>query len=325
VALARKDLDGPLGYAFGAACFAAAVILRMTTNVWYQTHYPYMTFFLSVIVTCSLAGIGPALLVVSLSAIGVYFTYTPASYSPPPSAYAGAGMFILVTLLCVGVIGSVRQSRTRLRIERERYAALAETRDLLYRELKHRVSNNIQIIAGLLQLQGLSARDGASRRALKEASERIALVAKIQSELYENSGEAAPFRRFAEELVADALAAAGATEVQVDFDCGEAVLQAEQATCVSLVMLECVNNALEHAFAGGAAGTIKIVLGTEGDRQVLVVRDDGKGLPDGFQPEEGKSLGLKIVRAMAAQLGGQFSIDPASPGAACRLIFPLAA
>ncbi|MDB5461595.1 MAG: histidine kinase, partial [Caulobacteraceae bacterium] len=103
---------------------------------------------------------------------------------------------------------------------------------------------------------------------------------------------------------------------------GDEPLHVEQATPVSLVLLECVNNALEHAFEPGQAGRVRVALEQADGHQVLTVRDDGRGLPVGFDPDGGDSLGLKIVRTMAGQLNGEFHIRADGGGALCRLQFP---
>ena len=103
---------------------------------------------------------------------------------------------------------------------------------------------------------------------------------------------------------------------------GEEPLHPDQATPVSLVLLECVNNALEHAFREGG-GQVRVSMAREGLRHVLIVADDGQGLPEGFDVEASGTLGLKIVRTMAGQLGGGFSMTAqGGKGVACRLIFP---
>jgi two-component sensor histidine kinase len=108
----------------------------------------------------------------------------------------------------------------------------------------------------------------------------------------------------------------------LEIEGGDEALHPDQATPVSLVMLECANNALEHAFSPGQTGLVRVTLGRDGGRHLLTVSDDGRGLPAGFDAEAGKSLGLKIVRTMASQLNGDFSIVARSPGALCTLHFP---
>jgi two-component sensor histidine kinase len=318
----QGNLRGPLGYVLGVAAFLLAFALTSTLP-WFHHHYPYLAYFLAALAVCFLIGPGPANLIAVLSAATVYFTYSPggflvtATQTPASAAIA----LILLILVCNGMFGALKASRDRLIEERERYARLAESRDLLYRELQHRVSNNIQIISGLLMLQGQALGDRGAKRALTEASSRVGLIARIQRRLHAEGGERAPFHVFARDLVADAIAASGAPGVGLEVEGGEAPLHDDQATAVSLVLLECVNNALEHGFAG-RDGVLKVSLVSEGARHVLTVTDDGQGLPEGFEAEGGKSLGLRIVRAMATQLGGVFSITRHGDGVACRLRFP---
>jgi two-component sensor histidine kinase len=323
LATLRQDLHGPLGYVLGVAVFLLALGVTVS-NSWFQTHYPYLTYFLAALVACYAAGLGPAILVCALSSAAAYFTYAPARFFPPKDTtpVVSAVVMFFMILVCCWVLSALLRSRDRLEAERERYAQLASSRDLLYREMQHRVSNNIQIVGGLLRLQSQGVQDQAAKRALTEAASRIALIANIQRRLHDQAGAPAPFRRFAEALVADAVGAAGADKVTVEVDGGDEPLHVEQATPVSLVLLECVNNALEHAFAPGQAGRVRVVLEQADGHQVLTVRDDGCGLPAGFDPDRGDSLGLKIVRTMAGQLNGEFLIRGGDGGSVCRLRFP---
>lgn len=319
----RQDLRGPLGYGLGVAIFLLALGISSST-VWVPSHFPYLPYFLAGLTTCYAAGLGPAVLVAGLSAIAVYLNSAPKQFLPASetSPVASGVVLFLVVLGCSAMLAAVLRSRDRLEAERERYARLAESRDLLYREMQHRVSNNIQIVAGLLRLQSQGLRDPGAKRALTEASSRISLIARIQSQLHDNAGEPTPFRLFAQQLLTDALGAAGIEGIALEIEGNEDALHPEQATPVSLVMLECVNNALEHAFDAGQTGVVRVTLGRDGERRVLTVSDDGRGVPDGFDADAGKSLGLKIVRTMASQLEGEFSIRPRYPGALCTLHFP---
>ena len=311
-----------LGYAIGAALFVLALALT-SSSAWFRNHYPYLAYVLASLATCYAAGLGPANAVAVLSAAAVYLTYAPAGFfvTVTPTPLAASVAVLLMMMASNWAVGSLKQSRDRLAVERERYARLAESRDVLYRELQHRVSNNIQIISGLLLLQGQALEDKAAKHALTEASGRIGLIARIQRQLHDQSGDRAPFNRFARDLLQDAIAAAGVKGVSLEIEGGEAPLHEDQATPVSLVMLEFVNNALEHAFAK-RGGVVRVSLARVGRTDVLTVTDNGEGLPEGFDVGAGRSLGLKIVRTMAGQLGGTFSIVHAQPGAVCTLRFP---
>jgi two-component sensor histidine kinase len=320
----RQDLRGPLGYVLGVAVFLLALGLTSSTS-WFQTHYPYLPYLLAALIACYAAGLRPAVLVAGLSAIAVFLNQSSPRFLPEgndASPATRAVALLLVVLACSAMLAALIRSRDRLEAERERYARLAENRDLLYREMQHRVSNNIQIVAGLLRLQSQGLQDPAAKRALTEASSRISLISRIQRQLHDNAGEPTPFRLFAQELLTDALGAAGVEGITLEIEGGEEALHPDQATPVSLVMLECVNNALEHAFSPGQTGVVRVTLGRDSEGHVLTVGDDGRGLPAGFDPEAGKSLGLKIVRTMASQLNGDFSIETRVRGSLCILHFP---
>jgi len=322
----NRVLRRALDYVLGAGLFLLAFALT-TSSSWFRSHYPYLGYFAASLLACFLFGLGPANLVAILAALAVYRTYSPAGILVTSTQTPfTAAMAVLILLAGANwMLGSLKTSRDRLAAERERYARLAESRDVLYRELQHRVSNNIQIISGLLLLQSQAVSDKAAKRALSEASGRISLIARIQRRLHSAGGERAPFNLFASELLTDAIAAAGASAVALDIEGGEQPLHEDQATPVSLVLLECVNNALEHGFAPETGGRVSVSLVQEGGHYVLTVTDDGKGLPDGFDPQTERSLGLKIVRTMASQLNGEFSMSALQRGVACRLRFPPAA
>jgi two-component system, sensor histidine kinase PdtaS len=319
----KGELRWVLDYVLSVVLFLLAVVLT-STFPWLRRHYPYLAYFLASAAICYWRGLAPANLVAMLSAIAIFATFgapTGILIGATQTPITAAAVVLLLMLAGNGLIGSLKTSRDRLSAERERYARLAESRDLLYRELQHRVSNNIQIISGLLLLQSQAVGDRKAKRALSEASGRISLIARIQRQLHGHDGERAPFSRFAGDLLTDAIAASGAATVTLEIEGGEEPLHPDQATPVSLVLLECVNNALEHAFREGG-GLVRVSMARDGQGHVLTVADDGRGLPVGFDLQGVDTLGLKIVRTMAGQLGGDFSMTPTAKGVTCRLHFP---
>jgi two-component sensor histidine kinase len=229
------------------------------------------------------------------------------------------GFYAFVVGVDLFFIAGMRQALDQLEGERERYA-LAESRDLLYRELHHRVSNNLQVVGALLRLQGTGRGRSTRRHALAEAGDRIEVIAKIQRELHNRIGDPVPFRVFAETILSGAATAAGA-RVRWCLEGGEQPLHSDQATPVTLVMLESFNNALEHGFGEAGSGQVLVQPGP--------VRPDPRpdrsrrrrGPPEGFDPAASKSLGLRIVRAMAQQLGGKFEMAREDGWTVCRLSY----
>lgn len=307
---------------FAILATLVAWALRYALNDWFPPGFPYLTFFPAVVITAYFVGLRPSILCAVLSGVTAWYFFIPPFHTlnisfPTTVALAFYGFVVAVDIF---FIDGMRKALRQLEEERGRYAALAESRDLLYRELHHRVSNNLQVVGALLRLQGSGIQDEDARHALAEAGGRIELIAKIQRELHNAVGEPAPFRTFAEVVLAGAAAAAGA-KIRLAIEGGEHPLHPDQATPVTLVMLESFNNALEHGFGEGGSGRVEVRLDQSGLTHVLTVRDDGAGPPADFDPARSKSLGLRIVRAMAQQLGGKFEMGREDGWTVCRLSY----
>jgi two-component sensor histidine kinase len=310
-------------YGFGVAMAALGLLVRMAMGDWFPPGFPYLTFFPAIIVTTYFVGARPAILCATLSGLAAwYFFIGPSqSFSLGVTTFVALAFFAFVVAVDIFFINGMRGALRQLSDERERYAKLTESQDLLYRELHHRVSNNIQVVGALLRLQAAGVKDGDARHALAEAGGRIEVIAKIQRELHNRVGDPVPFRAFAQSLLSDASTAAGA-QAAVSLNGGDQPLHPDQATPVTLVLLECFNNALEHAFVDGREGAVQVRLDQDGPEHVLTIHDNGAGPPEGFDPARSPSLGLRIVRAMAGQLGGKFEMLRSDGWTICRLTYP---
>jgi len=321
----RDSLVARYGLAVGLTVLA--VLLRFGLNAVFPPGFPYVTFFPAIVVAVYLGGLGPGVLCATLSGVCAWYFFIPPAFgfSFDLSVLVALAFYAFVVAVDIFFIDGMRKALDQLEGERERYRELADSRDLLYCELHHRVSNNLQVAGALLRLQGQGVTDADARHALEQAGERIEIIARIQRELHNRMGEPVPFRDFAEALLASAAAAAGA-RVRLTLEGGEQPLHPDQATPVTLVMLESFNNALEHGFGeagtdGEGGGEVRVVLDQTGLTHLLTVSNDGAGPPPGFDPARSKSLGLRIVRAMAQQLGGKFEMAREDGWTVCRLSY----
>lgn len=316
----RANFVARYGLALGMT--VAAVLLRFALGMVFPPGFPYVTFFPAIVVVVYLGGLGPGVLCATLSGLAAWYFFIPPAFgfNFDLSVLVALGFYAFVAGVDIFFIDGMRKALDQLEGERARYRDLAESRDLLYRELHHRVSNNLQVAGALLRLQGQGITDVDARQALVQAGDRIEVIAKIQRELHNRTGEPVPFRVFAEAILAGAASAAGA-RVALTLKGGELPLHADQATPVTLVMLESFNNALEHGFGEAGSGEVCVDLDQSGETHVLTVRDDGAGPPDGFDPAKSKSLGLRIVRAMAQQLNGKFEMAREDGWTVCRLSY----
>ena len=175
------------------------------------------------------------------------------------------------------------------------------------REVHHRVKNNLQTIASLLRIQGRRVPPEA-RRELEEATRRIAAIALVHETLSKESGQFVDFAGVAGRLVRmvseGLLHPDSRITVRLEGDPGK--LHSDLATPLAVVLVELLQNAVEHAF-GETGGSVSVQMQRVGGLLTMVVGDDGKGLPEGFGPKD-KGLGLQIVRALVeSELAGRFS------------------
>jgi two-component sensor histidine kinase len=186
------------------------------------------------------------------------------------------------------------------------------TKDATIREIHHRVKNNLQTVAALLRLQARRMTAPEARSALEEAERRVGSIALVHETLSQSLDETVDFDEIADRLrivVADV----GSTEASVSSRrCGEfGILPGEVATPLAMVLTELLQNATQHAFDGGP-GHVEVAP-VRGDGELtVVVTDDGRGLPEGFDAGTSTSLGLSIVRTLVeSELGGTLHFGPA--------------
>jgi len=312
------------GYLLGILAWGVAFVVRFGLAHWFPPGFPYLTFFPAVVLVAYYAGLRPAILTATLSGLSAWwFWIGPQGFDLGVATLVALGFYVFVAAVDIFFIVGMDGVSRRLAREVERSAALAESRDILLREVQHRVSNNIQVVSALLSLEARAAADPGARKALADASARTALVARIQRSLADAEQQDTAFESLARSVVDDALQAAARDDVAVSISSGEVALSAEEATPVVLIMLECVNNALEHAFPD-RPGRITIDLCDDGAVRTLVIADDGVGV-SGTATAAPESLGLRIIQALTRQLGGQWSLQSADPGARARLSWPSAA
>jgi two-component sensor histidine kinase len=193
------------------------------------------------------------------------------------------------------------------------------------REVHHRVKNNLQTIASLLRMQARRSESEEVRRALAEAVERAGSMATVHDMLAHSQEECVDFAEVARRVVSlvrnsvvgdDPRFAVRVSGVTGPVDAGP-------ATSLALVLTELVHNSLEHAFGPSDRGTVSVDLNRDSEGLLLIVRDDGRGLPHDFDPARSRGLGLSIVRTLVEEdLGGSLSLTPGE-GAGISIRVPL--
>ncbi|WP_326692733.1 MULTISPECIES: PAS domain-containing sensor histidine kinase [unclassified Streptomyces] len=205
------------------------------------------------------------------------------------------------------------------------------TKDATIREIHHRVKNNLQTVAALLRLQARRMDSDRGKEALEEAVRRVGSIAIVHETLSQNLDERVDFDEIADRVLAMV------AEISPGRIAGRrtgrfGILGAEVATPLSMVLTEVLQNAIEHGFGPEEQGAIEVHAvrgggtggaGHDGARLLVTVQDNGRGLPEGFDPKSAGNLGLQIVRTLVeGELGGGFDMLPVSEGGT-RVLFDL--
>jgi PAS domain S-box-containing protein len=181
-------------------------------------------------------------------------------------------------------------------------------KEALLREIHHRVKNNMQVISSILQLQTNYIKDPVLLDVFKDCQGRIRTMGLIHEKLYRSEGLAqVDFKEYLESLVGLLLRSQTPKGVVVrnELRIQPVDLDVDTAIPLGLIANELVCNCLKHAFTGRPAGQMQIsLIKTESGRLELVVVDDGKGLPSGFDPDKTSSLGLRLVKILSRQING---------------------
>jgi two-component sensor histidine kinase len=235
-----------------------------------------------------------------------------------------------IPLLQVAIDGALRQAAVQkardqaeaeVHASRDRYAALAAERELLLREVNHRVGNSLQIIASLLHLQANSSTQEDVKAALTNAMGRVAAVAQVHRRLYTSQDlKSVLLNQYLDALLDDLRRSAEGNRMsRLTLKAEPIEIDPDRAVAIGIIVNELVMNAVKYAYPEGA-GPIHVDLAAHGDDVVLSIADDGVGLNARTDPRS-TGMGQQIVTAMAAKLDASVERDPAHAGTRIVLRF----
>lgn len=199
--------------------------------------------------------------------------------------------------------------------ERELQEALAQ-QELLMQEIHHRVKNNLQIIASLMNLQASRIKLPEAQAEFQSARDRVRALATVHRHLYAH-GELhwIKMREFLVELCEQIFQAMGekpGDRIELDISAPELQISSDQAVPLSLIVTEAVSNAIKYAFPRGRRGRIAVRLAADADDAELSIKDDGIGVPAGrVETESGTrdGIGITLIRGFARQLGATLTVE----------------
>lgn len=237
----------------------------------------------------------------------------------------GADAYLTEPLSPEELVANVR-ALLRLKDAEAEKATLLRQKDLLFRELNHRVKNNLQLISSLLSVQSRRITDPRARAEFTTAQQRVRTIASLHSRLYRDDRGIGTVnvRHYLNELADQlrSLLLADRPDVSLVMKGDDFSIDIDRATSTGLIINELVSNAAKHAFADGQSGTIVVELGAKDGMCMLCVADDGRGEHDATGETEG--IGLKLVDLFAQQMDGTVSRE-ANPGLRITVRFPCAA
>ena len=197
-----------------------------------------------------------------------------------------------------------------------------QQRDVLLQEVHHRVKNNLQVISSLLTLQARKVGPDYAAH-IKESVERVLTMGRVHDQLVPTeSDEGFDVSVYLKRLCGDVarIYSAGAAQVTCSVEAEPIRIGLEQATPFVLIVNEVLSNGFKHGFGGRPSGTIRIEARREGEDNVLVIADDGVGLPADYR-DRPRSLGITLIHSLAQQLNGQ-AIFESVGGTRFTLRFP---
>jgi PAS domain S-box-containing protein len=224
----------------------------------------------------------------------------------------------------VAMVGVARDITARKRADEALRNSLRE-KEVLLKEIHHRVKNNLQVISSLLSLQSEYLKDEAMIKVFKESQNRVKSMALIHEKLYQSANLAEiEFSDYLRELTTQLFRSygIGAHGVSLNVHASEVLLAVDRAIPCGIIVNELVTNALKYAFPDGRGGRIDIDLHPVSDDQIwLAVRDNGVGFPADVDFETSDSLGLTLVRMLADQVQGEVILQTAERGAEFIMTF----
>ncbi|MBZ0203521.1 MAG: PAS domain S-box protein [Ignavibacteria bacterium] len=206
-------------------------------------------------------------------------------------------------------IWGVKRDITEKKKSEETLKKSLNEKEILLKEIHHRVKNNLQIVTSLLKLQSSYVQDEKVKLLFKESQNRVKSMSLIHQKLYQTKDLAnIDFKEYVQTVATHLQHSFGMLEdrVKIEIDVTNIFMSIDNAIPAGLIINELISNALKHAFADGRTGKIFISAAYDEFKMEywLVIRDDGIGIPKNFDINEAKSFGLKLVLTLVEQMSG---------------------
>jgi two-component sensor histidine kinase len=304
--LTRKR-RGAWGWAIAPVMFATSVVARLALGK-LLAGVPFLTFYPAIMVTTLICGWRQGVLVLGLSGFAAWYFFLPPLWS-----FALSGPESVVSLLSFLVLGSFDVAMIALLVEAIRGLQVSvQTQENLLRELRHRVGNNMQLVASMLRLARRDIQDPTASDVLEQAAARVTSMELLHRRLHDISTCTGALELVLRDILSDRFRG---MPVEVRLDICPEPMSLHQMTAIVLLVTEAATNAAKHAFCPDQRGYFRVELREQpGGRFLLTVRHHGPRI--GAVPVEapaGQRLGMHIIQALAGQLGGRLEVG-SGPG-----------
>lgn len=227
------------------------------------------------------------------------------------TGYLSASLIKSATGKTIGLMGVLRDI-TKLKVAEKELKESVHQKEILIKEVHHRVKNNLQVIISILNLQTSYVKDPQILSVIQECQDKIKSMAFIHESLYQSADLA--YVNFSEYLrnLCTNLKYSYMTpnrNIKLDFDIEEISLSLDASIPCGLIVNELVSNCFKYAFSDKTDGNIKISFEKDGDSKILVVHDSGKGLPIDLDFRNTDSLGLQLVVTLVDQIDGDIKYE----------------
>jgi len=209
------------------------------------------------------------------------------------------------------LVGIAEDITEQMQADQQIRASLQE-KEVLLKEINHRVGNNLQLVSSLLRHQSATIEDERYQEVFKASQDRVRSIALIHDKLYQSTDLASiDFADYIRSLTGSLFRSHGASTeaIQLKIQAEDVLLGVDSAIPCALIINELVSNSLQHAFPDGSQGEIRIVLRSEQDQSLLIVSDNGVGLPEDLDLRTTETLGLELVRTLVDQLKGTIEFN----------------
>lgn len=217
-----------------------------------------------------------------------------------------------------------QRTNHQLSVQKNTIQQALNEREVLLKEIHHRVKNNLQVVSSLLGLQSRTIEDPAALDAIEEGRNRVRAMALIHQNLYQEENlVGVHLPEYIQQLTENLIASYRVDQdhIQLIHKVAPISLDVDVLIPLGLILNELISNALKHAFTDRSAGQIEVQVQQAETGLEVLVKDNGIGLPTGFKPEQVKSMGFKLIRSFISKMEGKLEIASIG-GTQIRMILP---